>query len=173
MNAATGAAARIVTPDMGVVRHSLPAGVRAGLAMPVLLALALAGCGSSPGSASSSRGTHSATASRTIRLTPSDDGHTARASVGDTLVLRLPSTYWRIATAHPNRVVATDARHTRARGPGRGCVPGQGCGVASATYTALRPGRAVISAHRTTCGEVLRCTAATARYRVTVVVHTP
>jgi len=174
MNAATRTAARIVIRDMGVARHSLPARVRAALAVPVLLAtLAVAGCGSSHGSASSSGGTHSTPAPSTIRLTPSDDGGTARASVGDTLMLRLPSTYWHIAAAHPTDVVATDARHTRASGPGHDCVPGQGCGVASAKYTALRPGRAVISAHRTSCGEALRCTGATSRYRVTVVVRTP
>ena len=40
----------------------------------------------------------------------------------------------------------------------------------TATFSALRAGRAVVTAHRTSCGEALRCTGNQGSYAVTVMV---
>jgi hypothetical protein len=50
------------------------------------------------------------------------------------------------------------------------CVPGGGCGTVTAAFRALAPGRATITASRTTCGEAMRCTGTDGAWEVTVVV---
>ena len=90
-------------------------------------------------------------------------------SVGQTIKLRLTSTYWQVAKAQPGAVLGTVGRQTRPT-MGHGCVPGQGCGVVTAAFVARHPGRAVITASRSSCGEALRCSPAQGSYRVRVVV---
>lgn len=144
------------------------------LALVALVAAwALAGCGSSGGPAggtppagSGSIATHH---TPVVRLDAGDNGRTITVSVGQPIKLRLMSTYWQIARGAPGDVLGTDGRRTQPSGPTR-CVPGQGCGVASAAFTALHPGRAAITAARQSCGEALRCSPAQSHYRVQVVV---
>lgn len=107
---------------------------------------------------------------RRVSVGGSDNGRTVAVTVGDVVSLRLASTYWQLAPAAPAAVLRTDSRATLA-GPARSCVPGQGCGFAVAAFTAVAPGRATISASRTTCGEALRCSPAQSRYRLTVLVR--
>jgi hypothetical protein len=50
----------------------------------------------------------------------------------------------------------------------QGCVRGQGCGTVSVRYRAVAPGRAIVSAERTTCGEARLCLPAERTYQVTI-----
>lgn len=99
--------------------------------------------------------------------TSKDNGHTMTLTVGQTLSVRLDSTYWTFAPATPplhengQPVVSTG-------GP---CVPGQGCGTVTAGFYASGPGETVVSANRTSCGEAMRCVGQAGEYRLTVVVH--
>jgi hypothetical protein len=53
-----------------------------------------------------------------------DDGHTVHVRVGQTIRLRLASTYWRVAAARPAAVLQTGARATTPRNRGAAC-PGR------------------------------------------------
>jgi hypothetical protein len=53
----------------------------------------------------------------------------------------------------------------------RGCVPGEGCGTVTATYVATGVGSALVSAERTTCGEVLRCAPQNGHFWIRVIVR--
>jgi len=94
-------------------------------------------------------------------------------AAGDRLVVRLSSTYWTVSPPASNAVL-------RAEGPAivatpsaatSHCVPGSGCGTVTAVFVARTPGRAVVTAQRTSCGEALRCTDQQGSYRLTVVVR--
>jgi hypothetical protein len=127
--------------------------------------LALAGCASSGSGAGGP-----ASSPHPVHVGAGDDGQTVHVVVGQTITLRLTSTYWHVAQAAPAAVLQTGDRATRpAHSPG--CVPGQGCGAVTARFTAARAGRAVIAASRTSCGEALRCSPAQGSYRVRVVVQ--
>lgn len=145
----------------------------------VLTAAALAGCASSatPGG----RGTGSAVPNsssasappkgRLVRATEGDDGTTLTLHQGDTLLLDLHSTYWKLAPPAGN-ALSQIGKVDYAGKPveARDCVPGAGCGTIEAKYRARQPGRAQIHAMRTTCGEALRCSARTGSFQLTVVV---
>jgi hypothetical protein len=81
----------------------------------------------------------------------------------------LSSTYWTFhgssdtAVLHP--VGAPEVRPQPT-----GCVPGGGCGTATATYRAGAAGRAQVIATRTSCGEAMGCTAASSRFVLYVIV---
>jgi hypothetical protein len=98
------------------------------------------------------------------------NGTTLRVAVGDKIVLVLGSSYWNFAGSSAPGVV-------RQIGPVRlvhttqTCVPGGGCQPKRALYKALSRGTAVITAHRLSCGEALRCTGSRGHFRLTVVVR--
>lgn len=98
------------------------------------------------------------------------NGKTVRIGVGDQLTLILASSYWKIRGSSAPGVL-------RQRGPVKllapspsSCPPGVGCRPVQAHFTALAPGTAVITAHRTTCGEALACSGSRGRFRLTVIV---
>ncbi len=98
------------------------------------------------------------------------NGKTVRIGVGDQVTLTLASSYWKIRGSSAPGVL-------RQRGPVKllapspsSCPPGFGCRPVRAYFTALAPGTAVITAHRTTCGEALACTGSRGRFRLTVIV---
>ena len=99
-----------------------------------------------------------------------DNGRTVAVSVGSEVALDLKSTYWQVAGSSDPAVLALVSGPTVSAAAMGTCVPGGGCGTVVATFRALAPGRAVITASRTTCGEAMRCTGADGAYEVTIVV---
>ena len=103
-------------------------------------------------------------------VTEADNGRTLMVPVGSELTLELGSTYWQVGdSSDPAVLELVSGPAVSAAGMGA-CVPGGGCGTVTAVYRALAPGRAVIAARRTTCGEALTCTGTAGAYEVTVVV---
>jgi hypothetical protein len=107
------------------------------------------------------------TAARTA--TDAENGHRITVQVGDRVSVVLHSTYWNFAGSSNAAVMAPDGSPTVSPNPS-GCVPGQGCGTATAVFVAAAPGTAQITASRTSCGEALRCTGSAGMYRLTVAV---
>jgi hypothetical protein len=99
-----------------------------------------------------------------------DNGTTVTLRTGGTLRAVLHSTYWQFDPPSDPTVLGSAGPPVSSPAPMGQCVPGGGCGTVTATFQALRPGRAVVSAHRTSCGEALRCTGNQGIWTVTVVV---
>lgn len=102
------------------------------------------------------------------QVTEADDRGTVTLRTGGTLTVVLHSTYWQYDPPSDPSVLRSAGDPTYAPDPPGRCVPGGGCGTATATFHALRPGRAVVTAHRTSCGEALRCVGDAGRFSVTV-----
>ncbi len=122
----------------------------------------LAGCGTaSP--APQARG------SQVVVKRDAANGSTVRLAVGDKLELILASSYWTFrASSAPG--VLRQAGPVQLLKSTRPCVPGGGCRPKKVIYRALKPGKAVITAHRVTCGEALACTGKKGQFTLTVVV---
>src|SRR5207302_4854531 len=103
-------------------------------------------------------------------VSEADNGSTVSLRTGGTLRVVLHSTYWQFDPASDPTVLRSTGDPTSSPDPPGSCVPGGGCGTVTATFQALRAGRAVVTAHRTSCGEALRCTGRQGSYTVTVVV---
>lgn len=130
--------------------------------------LALAGCGSGSGGGGGPAGPAGAS---TVTATEADNGRTITLAVGDHLVVRLASTYWRFAGTSAAVLSNVSAPAVAASAPGVRCVPGGGCGTVTAAYLAIAPGEAVVGADRTSCGEARACTGGDGTYRLDVRVH--
>lgn len=100
-----------------------------------------------------------------------DNGKTVTIHVGDGLSVELDSTYWTIVGSSDSTVLAPagPVRHVP-QGGDSSCPPGVGCGSVSQTFTARSAGRAVVSAHRTVCGEAMACLPKQRNFAVTVIV---
>jgi hypothetical protein len=109
------------------------------------------------------------TAPATIAAHNRDSGHTLRMHVHDHLVVVLTSTYWTVQGSSNTRVLRQTG-HSKVEPRRAGCGPGQGCGTVTTGFEALAPGRAEVTASRTTCGEAMRCTGSAGSYRVRIVV---
>ena len=109
-----------------------------------------------------------APSSRTVG--DADDRGTVTLRTGGSLSVVLHSTYWQYDPPSDPSVLRPAGDPTSAPDRPGTCVPGGGCGTVTATYHALRPGRAVVTAHRSSCGEALGCTGDAGRFSVTVVV---
>jgi hypothetical protein len=79
----------------------------------------------------------------------------------------LSSTYWQFGPVTDPSVLRSEGAATVHPEPS-GCVPGGGCGTATATYVAIAPGRSDVIANRVSCGEAMGCTSASGSYRVHV-----
>jgi hypothetical protein len=93
------------------------------------------------------------------------------AQLGAVLTVTLHNTYWTLLPPSDGFVVQPYAPAQTA--PATNCaghVPGSGCGTVTATYNLGHVGSAVLRAHRTTCGEAMRCVGAAGDWSVTVVV---
>lgn len=101
-----------------------------------------------------------------------DNGRTLTIGRGTELVVILDSTSWTFTAAKPPVALHTDRLNIRTTGPSRGrsCPPGQGCGTVTGIYRAQSPGRAQITASRSSCGEARACLPREATYQLTVVV---
>lgn len=142
----------------------------AGLAV----ALVIAGCGSGLASAGHSQPPSGGTA-MPIAVTVSSDhvnGRTVRVHVGERLNLILSSTYWQLHGSSAPAVLRQNGAITLLPRPSS-CpkLPGLGCVPVRASFEAMAPGTAVITASRTTCGEALACAADLRHFRVTIVVR--
>jgi len=99
-----------------------------------------------------------------------DNGKRVTIRVGDELKVVLESTYWTIAGSSNASVLSAEGiqvDHPRLRG----CVPGEGCGIAAREFVAEAAGTVTLTAGRTSCGEALRCTGTNGSYSVTVTVR--
>lgn len=163
-------------------------------ALAVLASIAVTGCGStrsappSSAAASSTRAALPATSSpgagsgsgtqpadhltRKINIGLADSGRSIQVRPGDELVLTLSSTYWHLQAPEPANVLTLTRPSSRVVRPTPPrCPPGQGCGAVRAVYTASQPGRATITANRTSCGEARRCTPRQAHFQLTITVN--
>ncbi len=100
----------------------------------------------------------------------SSNGTTVRVRPGRRITLILSSSYWTINGSSAPAIVRQDGPTTSLPAPPGGCVPGGGCDPLRTYFTALKPGRAVITAHRLSCGEALLCAPSQRHFRLTLVV---
>lgn len=98
------------------------------------------------------------------------NGRTIHVAVGDKVVLILGSTYWKFRGSSAPAVLRQVGQVTLLRSS-HSCPPGVGCQPKRALYQALAPGKAVITAHRLTCGEALACTGVRGHFRLTIIVR--
>jgi hypothetical protein len=104
-----------------------------------------------------------------ITATDKDNGRTVTLGRGRRVRIVLSSTYWHFQGSSDPAVLRIDGQPRVSPQPS-GCVPGAGCGTATATYLAVAAGDAVITATRTSCGEAMGCTGGNDRYSLRVVV---
>lgn len=98
---------------------------------------------------------------------------TVTVTAGARLELTLHSTLWTVKGSSKPRVLAASGGPTYPP-PAPRCTPApaaeSGCGTVVAWYTALRPGTAVVTATRGSCGEAMRCGPGQGFYKVTIIV---
>ncbi len=99
-----------------------------------------------------------------VRLTERDNHTTVTVPVGTRLDVTLASTYWSLSSSSPAILQAVGAT----RYPRGACRPGAGCGSTELTLLTQTVGTSDVVGLRTSCGEALRCTAATGQYLVHV-----
>jgi hypothetical protein len=80
----------------------------------------------------------------------------------------LRSTYWQFADPSNTDVLASQGPTVYATGDNCPPLPGTGCGTATATYRAQKPGSSTITATRAACNETLRCTPDDMQFRLDV-----
>jgi hypothetical protein len=97
------------------------------------------------------------------------DGGKVTLRRGQRLRLVLHSTYWELKGVSVPAVLRLVGEPVV--NPKPGCVPGQGCGMVTATYIAKALGSSVVTAERTSCGEAMGCTAAAGKFTLTVAVR--
>jgi hypothetical protein len=96
-------------------------------------------------------------------------GKTVTATVGTSVELILHNSYWDINSSSNPKVLAEIGEPTQLPATPT-CAAGMGCNPVQATFTAMTPGTAVLSASRTSCGEALLCAPGQRHFQVTVVV---
>ena len=99
-----------------------------------------------------------------------DNGHTVTLQTGQLLHVSLSSTYWTLGDSSDPNVLRERGTAVVSPQPS-GCVPGAGCGSASAVYVAVAAGTAHVTASRTSCGEAMGCTGSSGSWSLTVVVR--
>ncbi|HEX6932955.1 MAG TPA: hypothetical protein VF162_12480 [Streptosporangiaceae bacterium] len=97
------------------------------------------------------------------------NGTTIHVGVGDKVALVLGSSYWQFAGSSTPAVLRQEGPVTLLKSPHK-CLPGVGCQPKRAVFKALSAGKAVITAHRVTCGEALACTGSRGHFKLTVIV---
>ena len=146
---------------------SVPAASDAGAAGPTtsVTAAPAAATATPPGSAA---GTASPAAAE---VTETDNGKTLVTQVGSDVKLVLHNTYWQVLGSSNPAVLSLVSGPTYSGAGPIACIPGSGCGTVTAIFRAVAPGRAIVTASRTTCGEVLPCPSSAGSYEVTIVVE--
>lgn len=102
-----------------------------------------------------------------VTVTYGANGQTVTVANGHEVTITLDSTYWTFQGSS-NPAVLLQAGKTVVSSTS--CVPGGGCGTVTAHFRAMGPGRAVVTASRTSCGEALACGPDQSTYQITVVV---
>jgi len=105
-----------------------------------------------------------------VRANDGSNGRTVAIRRGQRLTVVLSSTYWRLQPSSNTSVLSLVDR-PKINPQLSGCVPGGGCGTATATYLASGAGHATVTATRTSCGEALRCIGANGQFTVHVFVR--
>ena len=98
------------------------------------------------------------------------NGTTIHVAVGDKVALILGSSYWQFAGSSTPAVLHQEGPVTLMKSAHK-CMPGVGCQPKRAVFKALSRGKAVVTAHRVTCGEALACTGSRGHFKLTVVVR--
>jgi hypothetical protein len=98
------------------------------------------------------------------------NGSTVTLVTGQRLRIVLASTYWQLQDSSDLGVLRAEGQ-PRINPQPTECVPGAGCGTASATYLAVSPGQADVKATRTSCGEAMACTGTEGLFTLHVIVH--
>jgi hypothetical protein len=155
-------------------RRVLP--VTAGLIMTALTMLCI-GCGHaaarpSPGQSltpSASAPTITVSGKTAIIVDEHANGKSVTVTVGAPIKLLLHNSYWNISASSRPDVLAEIGVPTWLPVTPT-CGAGMGCNPVQAIFTALRPGTAVLSASRMSCGEAMLCAPAQRHFQVTVVV---
>ena len=137
----------------------------------VLVGIAAAACGSS--TAPSARATlvaRPASGLDPVLASERADHRVITLHRGQQLEVRLHSTYWHFRTPTAG-VLSTLGPPVYAPLPLGRCLPGAGCGTVTARFRAVRPGRATVTARRSSCGEAIACLRGAGRFilRVNVV----
>ena len=130
------------------------------------VAALLTACGGSGSVASTS--VHQPT---TVSVNDTSNGTTVDARVGDTVAVTLHSTYWSLGPPTGGALVQESGPSPSPGGTGCPHIPGTGCGTVTATYRADAQGTSTLTAHRTSCGEALRCSGRQGEWTVQVVVR--
>ena len=124
--------------------------------------VSLAGCAGGP-----SAGTGNAVVTGPVQLDERANGTTVDVDLGQTVIVTLHSTYWRIEI--PTRALQPVGEPQTSPSP---CaVTGGGCGTVTQNFNAAKVDTTTVHAHRDSCGEAIRCTGKNADWSVTVRVH--
>jgi hypothetical protein len=110
-----------------------------------------------------------ATPAAAVVVGDKDNGRAVTLAVGQQLRVVLGSTYWQFDDAAYHGVLRS-VGSPKTRPEPTSCVPGGGCGTVTATFVAGAAGRTDVTAHRSSCGEAMGCTARTGSFRLHVVV---
>lgn len=161
--------ASIAVTGCGSTRSAPPSSAAAS-SVPASSAAVSSALRSSAGAGSGTQPADHLTAKIDVAL--ADSGRSIQVRLGDELVLTLSSSYWHLQAPQPANVLTLAHPSSRVPRPTPPrCPPGQGCGAVLAVYTANQPGRATITANRTSCGEARRCTPRQAHFQLTVTVN--
>src|SRR5215472_6430503 len=98
----------------------------------IAAAFAMLACGAGGGSASSAPAS-------AVTVGDADNGGTVTVAPGERLLVALGSTYWTFRGSSDPGVLRQLGQPVVSPGS---CPPGVGCGLVSATFEAVRPGRA-------------------------------
>ena len=104
------------------------------------------------------------------KVSEPDGGNSVAVPVGAEVTLVLHNIYWQVQGSSDPAVLALVSGPVASGAGPIACIPGTGCGTVTAVFRAIAPGRATITASRTSCGEALQCTGTAGAYEVTVVV---
>jgi hypothetical protein len=143
----------------------------------LILVTACAGSGTGPTgsppsqpSVGTSRVPTTGTSGTEVTAHDKDNGAVLTLRRGQRIRIVLSSTYWNFQGSSDPVVLRADGQPRISPQPS-GCVPGAGCGTATATYLAVATGEATVTATRTSCGEAMGCTGSDALYSLRVVVN--
>lgn len=144
----------------------------AAIALTIVGACSIAGCGSAPTDTPTHlpTATTSAPAPATQPTVIAEQANhtTLRLRTGQVIQLYLHSLYWSDPVSVPTGVLAQDGPVSRV--PDHRCPMGGGCGTLTVRLHAAGPGTTQLQAHRSSCGEAMGCSVDQRDFMVTVVV---
>ena len=109
-------------------------------------------------------------ASGNQEATEQDNGKSVSLRTGESLTVILHNTYWNLTGSSDPTVLLQIGSAITSPDIGK-CLPGVGCGTVTATFKAVGPGKAEVTASRTSCGEALRCSPDQSTFDLIVVIN--